>query len=183
MSNREKFNLRAGNRLVAKLSEGFESAEISLRNWGDECDSIIAINVYPNGATISYHSTVLTRSGAREAGRKEIPRLASSSSSEFFLRTKDTRDYRLPDGRIYLYKDNPVAAIRSKLRDMRRSGTMAKSVLYIGTVNDPLSSVDRKLDSVLDILELLRDFEPAKIVFQTRSPMILSVLPKLKGAG
>jgi len=157
--------------------------------WSTYAGLIICVNTYPNGITLSYHSNPESVSDEKpqeeSAPDPEGEKCAAAKfmPQQFHLRCRDTRDYQLPVGRYFLHRENYAAAFENQLSQLRKSGMLGATVLYFGTTNDPFLSLHKKFDVTMACMELLERYVPGMTVFQTRSPMIISVLPALKALG
>lgn len=156
--------------------------------WSSFAESIYCLNTYPNGITLSVHSQgengrlVLPdgESGDTDGAQADGPKFAAQ---QFHLRLRDTRDYQLPEGRYYLHRENYIGALEGHLSHLHKTGKLASTVFYFGTTTDPFLSLHKKFDVTMACIELLERYVPGTVVFQTRSPMIISVLPALKHLG
>jgi hypothetical protein len=142
---------------------------------------VYCINPYPNGITLSVHkSTKSTRKDSmRDAGCK-VRQGDRFLPSQFHLRFRDTRDFRLPAGKYYLYKDHYEYALEQTLSQLRKDNLLDKAVFYFGTTVDPFSALNKKFNVTMSCLDLLQQYRPGLVVVQTRSPMVISGLALFK---
>jgi len=141
--------------------------------WHEGATNICCLNSYPNGITFSSHAI----SSVSNSENEQI------SYNKYALRLKDTRSYQLPVGKYFLYKTDVKANLERHLWDLRKKGILENSVVYLGTIADPFSAFHRRFDNTMACLELLERYQPARIVIQTRSPMLIAALPILKKLG
>ncbi|MCB0360321.1 MAG: hypothetical protein KDD44_11820 [Bdellovibrionales bacterium] len=144
--------------------------------WASYASNAVCINTYPNGITISVHDD-LFRPG------ETVSEARSIRPHQFYLRLKDTKEYQLPHGRYYLYREHYREALERRLQQLHEQGILKSSVVYFGTISDPFSSFHKKFDITMSCLELLEHYRPERVVVQTRSPMVISALPVLKSLG
>jgi len=102
---------------------------------------------------------------------------------QFHLRLKDTRDFRLPQGKYSLYRENIKEALRQHLSAFNKQGELDKTIVYFGTTSDAFLSFQKKFEITMGCLEVFEQFKPGQLVIQTRSPMVISALPILKNLG
>ncbi len=102
---------------------------------------------------------------------------------QFHLRFRDNRDLRTPAGRYHLHRENVARALSQHLAQLHRLGKLNDSILYFGTMTDPFLSLHKKFDVTMSCLDVIERYAPGRVIFQTRSPMVISVLPALKKLG
>jgi len=157
-------SLRAGRKDLANIK--FDtSSPLLKKSWHSYASHALCLNAYPNGITISQHDC------SEEAGL--LP-------ESFQLRLRDTREFRLPRGKYFLYRDAVRSALKKHLSALHKTGVLSRTVVYFGTVADPFLSFRKKFDVTMACLEILEKFKPGRLVIQTRSPMVISALPALK---
>ena len=152
-------------------------AEENFMSWHMFAPHILCVNAYPNGISVSLHEQEVGAASAKETNKDGF------LPWQFHLRLKDTRDFRLPVGKYFLYRDNIKAALKKHLSALYKTGKLSKTVVYFGTTSDPFLSFQRKFEVTMACLELFEQYKPAKVVVQTRSPMVISALPMLKHFG
>ncbi len=123
---------------------------------------VLSLNVYMNGVTLSEHSN-----------------LEPIFFDSFHLRFKETKSLRIPEGRHFLFKDDILQSLEARLAAEMNKGLLQETVVYFGTISDPFLSFQSKFDLTRSCLKLFERYPPARIVLQTRSPMLLSALPTL----
>lgn len=160
---------------ISTASFNPEAPELT-RTWSSNAQLIYTLNAYPNGITLSAHQNETIKN---ENGEEK----AKFSPSAFHLRLKDTKDYQLPAGKYYLYKENYLESFEKHLSQLHKSGLLDSTVFYFGTTSDPFYALHKKFDVTMNCLELLERYKPALVVVQTRSPMVISALPILKMLG
>jgi hypothetical protein len=143
--------------------------------------TIYCINPYPNGITLSVHKQML--SSFQEESEEKEQDLLSFSSMDFHLRYRDTRDYQLPTGKYYTYKEGYKKSLEDIFSNTRKQGTLKSTVVYFGTTVDPFLAFNKKFNVTMACIEILEQYKPGMVVIQTRSPMVISVLPFLKIMG
>ncbi len=175
--------------------------------WHTNAEFVYAINTYPNGVTLSiHHRTIVVgacnstsrpnsppangaRSPSSEAGHEgekstgmppENESLNSLLPEQFSLRVRDTRDYMLPAGRYYLYKESFRQSLERHLAQLYKLGKLPSAVFYFGTVTDPFHSFHKKFEVTMACLDLFEHYKPGMLVVQTRSPMVIAALPTLR---
>ncbi len=157
-------------------------AEELVRTWHDNATHIYTLNAYPNGVTFSSHlgsgsSQVTTQSEGEENA------LHGFQPSQFHLRFRDTRDYLLPTGRYFLYKEHYEEALEKRLSQLHEQGKLESSVIYFGITTDPFFSFPKKFNVTMNCLALLERYRPGLLVIQTRSPLVIAGLPTLRALG
>lgn len=174
-------------------------------SWSAQASLICCLNTYPNGITFSMHpnsgamsnQVELSEDGAPLGFGEALPHRKKAEaeasggrpverrylSDQFHLRFRDTRDLRTPAGRYHLHRENAPKALEQHLAALHRSGKLADTVLYFGTMTDPFLSLHKKFDVTMGCLDVIERYAPGRVVFQTRSPMVISVLPALKKLG
>lgn len=157
-------------------------AEELTRTWHKEATSVLGVNVYPNGITLFVHDKAIGAPAKEQAegdagGKVLCPRIIPS---QYHLRSRDTREYLLPQGKYYLYKDNYVSGLERRLSLLREQGKLENTVIYFGITSDPFFNFQRKFDVTMAALNLFEQFRPGLLVLQTRSPLVISALPTLK---
>ena len=152
------------------------------RYWHEEAGDICCINSYPNGITFSSHANTNT-SVHFKSSNNAAANLENNTYNRYALRLRDTRSYQLPVGKYFLYKTDVKANLERHLWDLRKKGKLENSVVYFGTIADPFSAFHKRFDNTMACLELLERYQPARVVIQTRSPMLISALPILKKMG
>lgn len=145
-----------------------------VRSWHSGASSIICLNPYPNGVTLSTHA------GEPESAAGDVRRYLPG---QFNLRTAEMRDYLPPTGKYFLFKENFAQTLERRLIQLRDQRQLAGAVLYFGTVNDPFANFHKKFNVTMSCLRLLEHYQPGLVVIQTRSPMVISALPTLKALG
>jgi DNA repair photolyase len=161
--------------------------------WWSHAKVILTVNPYPNGITISLHSNTPAKSDASPADEPAVDRAVDKEearkrsqkygTSQFHLRLADTRDYQLPSGKYFLYKENFAEALEFQLNQLRKQNLLGSTVIFFGMTNDPFLSFHKKFDVTMKCLEILEQHQPGLLVIQTRSPMVISALPSLKSFG
>ncbi len=156
--------LRAGRKDLANIK--FDTSSPLVRqSWHSDSKHVLCLNAYPNGITVSQH---------------ECSEDSKFILESFQLRLRDTREFRLPKGKYYLYRDAVRTALEKHLSALHKSGVLARTTIYFGTVTDPFLSFRKKFDVTMACLEVIEKFKPGRLVIQTRSPMVISALPALK---
>ena len=143
------------------------------RTWSSNAPLVCCINAYPNGVTLSVHKNKQLEAAANKSGSSGVP-------GSFNLRFKDTREYQSPPGKYFLFREDGIKRLEEKLAAIKSRGLLNGSVFYFGTTSDPFLSFHKKFDVTTRCLELFERFEPARLLVQTRSPMIISALPTLR---
>lgn len=159
-------------------------AAVEHESWMKSARIVICINSYANGITVSVHQNGDIAAGKGAAGFGESGRSISTSENgfhpnEFSLRLRDTRDYRLPTGKYFLYKEDFVEKLERRMSQLHADGLLPSSLFIFGTVNDPFSSFHKKLSMNMRCLDLFEQYKP-NLVVQTRSPMVIAALPTLR---
>jgi len=163
-----------------------QAAELQT-TWSSFAPVILCLNTYPNGITLSVHqNSALDIPPVEKKGEEPAncgQGVVGFAPQQFHLRFRDTRDYQLPTGKYFLHRENFLTALEGHLSQLRKSGLLSDTVLYFGTTTDPFLSLHKKFDVTMGVMELFERYVPGRTVFQTRSPMIISVLPALKALG
>ncbi len=151
-------------------------------SWFSSRKHIVCLNAYPNGVTLSIHKNPSFQSG--QTNNKE-PQTAPKPllPSQFHLRSKDTREYLLPQGRYHLIKERMADTLELHLKQLKDQNILQEAVLYFGVTTDAFFALPKKFEVTMKCLELLEKYQPGMLVVQSRSPLILSALPILKYFG
>lgn len=154
-----------------KIDNSFEPHAPDLSTtWATGASIVCCVNPYPNGITLSIHH--------RENGKGK--KIVEFEPNHFTLRYKDTRDFQLPCGKYYIYKDDYERALENVLSRFRRDGVLHKTVVYFGNTADPFYGLSKKFKVTMNCLELIQQYLPGLVVVQTRSPLVISALALLK---
>ena len=149
-------------------------------SWHSFAEKIYCINPYPNGITLSVHRNEAAKSVAEvEAGTAP----EKYRPSQFHLRFRDTKNFQLPSGKYFLYRENFSDSLEKVLSHIRERNEQASSLIYFGMVTDPFRSFQKKFNVTMTCLQLLEKYNPGFVVVQTRSPMVIAGLPTLKSLG
>lgn len=148
------------------------SSDINI-GWSSSSETIVCVNPYPNGITVSIHHN--------KQEQTESPQ--QLKQYQFYLRFADTKDYQLPAGKQYLYRDNYIQGLEHHLSQLNKNGQLKSAVIYFGMVSDPYSNFHQKFHVTLACLQLFEQYQPKKLVIQSRSPMVISGLPAFKLLG
>lgn len=144
----------------------------------------ITLNAYPNGVTLSVHKNpeVTDSQDSKETivPDNEEEKIKSFLPTQFHLRLKDTRDYLVPQGRYSLIRERLGENLEKQLHQLKDQDILRNSVLYFGMATDPFYAFPKKFEVTMKCIELLERYQPAMLVLQSRSPMIVSALPILK---
>lgn len=153
--------------------------------WSTYAEQIYCLNTYPNGITLSVHSNDFdaAKNVSDDKSSDAALRLSKYLPNQFHLRFRDTRDYQLPVGKYYLHRENYAAALEAQLSHLHKVGELNSMVCYFGSVTDPFLNLHKKFDVTMSCLDVLERYAPGLVVFQTRSPMVISILPALKALG
>ena len=149
--------------------------------WFNGAESIVCVNAYPNGVTVSLHkneSTPVTNSDGEVVRYKQkyLPQ-------QFHLRIKDMRDYLLPRGKYLLYREGFRDQLEQQFSQLHQQGKLERAVVYFGTTTDPFLSLGKKFDVTMGCMAIFEKYRPGFMVAQTRSPMAIAALPMLKSFG
>ena len=151
------------------------------RTWHSYAPAAFCLNTYPNGITFSAHTAPkINRAEEKSDSDKNTQ---PWHPSQFHLRVKDTKNYLLPAGKYFLYKENYIQSVERRLITLKEQGLLSSSVIYFGVTSDPFASFHKKFDITMNCLQLLETYRPRRVVIQTRSPMVISALPTLKALG
>jgi len=135
---------------------------------------VITLNSYPNGVSISLHKVSLEPVSQGESISSLIV------SDPFFLRTRDTREIGLPDGKFLIYRENFKVELENLFSNLNKKNILGTSVIFFGVTSDPFNSFHQKFAQTAACLEILEKYKFARVVIQSRSKMLLSALPTLK---
>lgn len=149
--------------------------------WSSRASQVICVNAYPNGITVSLHNNhkvlgEFEKSSASESDLHAWP-------AQFHLRLKDMRDYNMAPGRYFLYKESYRESLEGILSRLHKQGKLSSTVIYFGTTHDAFFAFHKKFPITMTCLQLFEKYAPAKVVVQTRSPMVIAALPMLKALG
>lgn len=166
--NLSKSTRNSGRRVnVKEIHFNPEAPELS-GSWHKGFQNILCVNAYPNGISVSSH---------------EQDKKSSFDSWQFHLRLRDTREFRLPQGKYSLYREDIKEALSRHLAAYHRAGTLDRTIVYFGTTSDAFISFQKRFEVTMACLEIFEKFKPGQLVVQTRSPMVISALPILKHLG
>lgn len=179
-SQSEKGLARVPSRVdLSEIDIDPESFDLST-TWASGATKICCVNAYPNGITFSLHKGPVTFD---KQGSLQQVEEGEHFSDQFHLRFKETRDYKMPEGKYFLYRDNFVPPLEKQLARLHTDGILDSTVVYFGTTSDPFFAFQKKFDVCMSCLELFEQYRPGLLVVQTRSPMVISALPLLKRMG
>jgi DNA repair photolyase len=130
----------------------------------------ISLNSYPNGVSISVSRACDYYKWSQ----------AVSNYDPFFLRTRDTREFNLPDGKFIIFRENFKVDLDSFFANLNKKGILASSVIYFGVNSDPFHAYHKKFAQTAACIDILERYKAARVVVQSRSRMILTALPLLK---
>lgn len=147
--------------------------------WSTDAANVVCLNTFPNGVTFSLHSASCAKHGTSELGQ-ESEQVERFVPAHFHLRTKETREFLLPSGKYFAFKEQYAQHLERRLSQLHEDGSLQNSVFYVGTITDPFSMFHKKFDVTMTCLQLLEHYRPGLVVLQTRSPMAISALPMLK---
>ena len=168
--------------------------------WSSHVQEILVINPFQNGITVSLHrnsngersstssQSVSSRSEKTEKEEsegfsKEVNRELNIRPDQFHLRLRETRDFQLPAGKYYVFKENYATHLEDLLSQLDRQGKLDSMVCYFGSTADPFFSFHKKFAVTMKCLDLLDQYRPGFVVAQSRSPMIIAGLPLFKSLG
>lgn len=170
-----KIKMDASNNKTATL-DGLPTYESGLAKGA--CFAI-TLNSYPNGVSVSIH-----RATDSTAIDKDIETANLYDTYDpFFLRSRDTREIGLPDGKFLIYRDNYKIELETLFSNLNRKGVLEKSVIFFGVNNDPFQAFHKKFAQTAACLDILERYKCARVVIQSRSRMLLTALPTLKALG
>ncbi len=159
-------------------------------SWSQHAPLVCCLNSYPNGITFSVHQNPAISEGAEDggdadsgAGSRSAAKASTGqawSADQFFLRLRETREYRPARGKYFLYKDGYQSALERHLSRLHKKGLLKSAVFYFGTTADPFMSFHKRFDVTTACLQLLERYRPGRLVIQTRSPMAIAALPTLR---
>ena len=158
-------------------------------SWHTHARVICCINSYPNGVTISLHNNKPKASegeaedDAQKGTEAKEEEHARYQPQQFHLRFRDTREYQVPNGRHFLYKENALVELESHLSNLHKKGVLSDTVIYFGTAVDPFINFHKRFDITNGCLQLFEQYRPKRLVMQTRSPMVIAGLPTLRELG
>ncbi len=160
--------------------------------WSTDAANVVCLNTFPNGVTFSLHPSqhpqnrgrgTVTKNIADESVEAEVEVVDRYIPAHFHLRTKETREFLLPSGKYFAFKEQYAQHLEKRLSQLHEDGSLQNSVFYVGTITDPFSMFHKKFDVTMTCLQLLEHYRPGLVVLQTRSPMAISALPMLKVLG
>ena len=186
-SNRASFALKTNKPIVRRVDRRGSTGRTSVReihfdpkaeenfmSWHKYAPHILCVNAYPNGISVSLHEQDIEKVDTEDEAK------SCFLPWQFHLRLKDTKDFRLPIGKYFLYRDSIKSALKKHLSALYKAGKLSNTLVYFGTTSDPFLSFQKKFEVTMACMELFEQFKPGKIVVQTRSPMVISALPMLK---
>ena len=169
------------DRIEKTLEERIKLADASFdprsdeltKSWWSQASYIVGINPYPNGISFSQHKL-------KEDGLNDTPTEEGFYPDHFALRYRDTRDYLLPEGKYNIYKEDYILQLEGHLSQLRKNGSLEKTVVIMGHTVDPFWALEKKFEVTMNCLGLLENYKPGMVVLQTRAPMIIAALPFMK---
>ena len=78
---------------------------------------------------------------------------------------------------------NPVHELEKKLIFLSERGKLRSAEFLIGSTTDPFHPYKDRFNLTLKLLKLFERFTPARVIIQTRSPLVVLGLPTLKKLG
>ncbi|WKZ56277.1 MAG: hypothetical protein QY326_05930 [Bdellovibrionota bacterium] len=82
--------------------------------------------------------------------------------------------------RYSIRPDNNVSQLEGHLQRLSRLGILSSSVIFFGTVHDPMYPFEGRFDNALKLLQVFQRYQPGVLVLQTRSPLLVIAMPALK---
>lgn len=181
------------------FSKGFKQA-ITLNTYPNGISVTIhkPYNEYKSGGSIEEGKkssrTRSRREGYGEAHREDknsdlkssyihTPVLQSEANGgldPFFLRTKETRDMHVPEGKFLVYRDAVKQNLESIFQTLAKKKLLGDTIVYLGVFTDAFHGFHRKFAQTMACLEVLERYQPGRVVIQSRSRMLLTALPTLK---
>jgi len=73
-----------------------------------------------------------------------------------------------------------LTGIEDKLKRLSRQGKLATSRVIFGSKEDPFHPFEGKFDISLKVLKLFENYEVGHLLIQTRSPLVVIAIPRLK---
>ena len=142
--------------------------------WHASAEHVFSLSIYPNGLSASYHK----RNQIFDDSDNEIT--CRPLFGNFHLKLKETKSYQIPNGKSFVYKENPLGNFEQFLIHYSKQNILQKSVFYFGLTSDPFWSFDKKIKLTMGCLELLEKYQAGFVVMQTRSPLVIAALPFIK---
>ena len=158
-----------GNRADSNLVEG-STFECGLAKGASH---VISLNSYPNGVSVSLHKASDYYRWSQSVGNYD----------PFFLRTRDTREIGLPDGKFVIFRESFKTDLDLFFSGLNKKGILESSVIYFGVNSDPFHAFHKKFAQVSACLDILERYKAPRVVLQSRSRMLLTALPLLKALG
>jgi len=179
-----KANLKGTPIDLKNISFDPKSPELTT-SWFTGRANIVALNVYPNGLTLSVHRNPEVEPADDEEllEERKVEERKGFLPTQFHLRLKDTREYMVPQGKYHLIREKIGETLERHLHQLREQEILQNAVLYFGMATDPFYAFPKKFEVTMKCVELLERYQPGMLVLQSRSPMILSALPMLKHFG
>ncbi|HMO16501.1 MAG TPA: hypothetical protein PKA63_01735 [Oligoflexia bacterium] len=147
---------------------------------------VITLNTYPNGISLTLHriNEVEQHEGSfRGLSEEENYAHTQNRRDSFFLRTRETRDFAVPEGKFLVYRDNIKFELEEFFRALSKKGILKETGVYLGVFTDPFHGFHKKFAQTMACLDVIERFQPAKVIIQSRSRMLLTALPLLKTMG
>jgi hypothetical protein len=157
----------------AKVTISQNPNELVFKHYGFSrgASRVVTLNAYPNGISISSHKP--------SAETSEL----ESSLDPFFLRTRETRDLLMPEGKFLVYRDNCVANLDSFFSALSKKGALKDTIVFLGSFTDCFHGFHKKFAQTMACLDIIERYQPGALVIQSRSRMLLTALPLLKIMG
>jgi hypothetical protein len=141
----------------------------------------VTLNSYPNGISVTMHRPFDSKSASTYSTAQGVLAFESRGVVDpFFLRTKETRDVLVPEGKFLVYRDGIKTQLENIFSSLSKKKVLSDTVVYLGTFTDPFHGFHKKFSQTMACIEILERYVPGRLVIQSRSRMLLTALPTLK---
>lgn len=129
----------------------------------------------------SYVYTVDAFQGGIALGEHKVP--AGRSGNAFALHLEERSGTVPLRGRYFFHRDNPRVALERQLMKLSKAGVLRRSTIYFGVTSDPFLPFESKFDLARQFLEVFERYVPGLLHIQTRSSLVVLMMPLLKSLG
>jgi DNA repair photolyase len=99
------------------------------------------------------------------------------------LSIEDKRGALPLNSRYLFFRSQPDIALIRQLNKLSQSGVLRRATIYFGVSSDPFLPFNDKFDTTRKFLEIFERYRPGMLYVQTRSSLIVLLLPILQQFG
>ncbi len=104
----------------------------------------------------------------------------TDAREHFHLRLNDEGAVPQLRSRYLLNRKAPLTQLENHMLRLSRQGNLREIYIYFGVTRDPFHPFEGGFDASMRFLDLFSRYTPARLVVQTRSPLIVLAVPVLK---